>query len=107
MLRKMTLFLFFLSGVIAEESGGKLSPMASFAELLNEQQLSDLRPGRLSAVPQGAPEILEAPRVSPSPRGERVGEWGMGSDRGLLPKASYLHRQFLGSSGREEAHARF
>jgi mono/diheme cytochrome c family protein len=31
-----------MSSVIAEESEGKLSPMASFARLLNEQQLSDL-----------------------------------------------------------------
>ncbi len=31
-----------MSSVISEESGGKLSPMASFAGLLNEQQLSDL-----------------------------------------------------------------
>lgn len=31
-----------MSSVITEGSGGKLSPMASFAGLLNEQQLSDL-----------------------------------------------------------------
>lgn len=31
-----------VSSVIAEESGGKLSPMASFESLLDERQLSDL-----------------------------------------------------------------
>jgi mono/diheme cytochrome c family protein len=31
-----------VSSVIVEQSGGKLSPMASFSGLLNQQQLSDL-----------------------------------------------------------------